>query len=159
MQGPKDSDAKFVRRRAVKETILLSVVFLVTLLLFFSTVYFIAAKEVDAALQNRPRGLGLGWLTMMTIGLILGKTRQEEAVSLPKSLWVVRESLQAIMLLLFFGVLCYASYFFYTSRGLLVQRPWGLLIGWFAFLILIAFFVKTKHVIGRYVSLKTLSKK
>ena len=147
MQVPKDSDDKLGQRQAVKETVLLSVVFLIVLVLFFWTVYFIAAKEVDYELQNRPRGLVLGWLTAITIGLILGKTRQEEGVSLPKSLLVVRESLQAIMLLLFFGVLCYASYFVYTSRILLIQRPWGILIGWFAFLIFIAFFVKTKSVI------------
>ncbi len=90
----------------------------------------------------------LGWLTTMVVGLIVGHTRREEAeASLPKSLFVVRELLQALMLLLFFAVLAYGSYFVYTSRALIIQRPWGILIGWFAFLMFTAFFVKTSTVI------------
>ena len=148
MQVTKDSSYKLALRRAIKETILLAVIFFIALALFFGTLHFIAAKEVDNELQNRPWGLLLGWLTTITIGLILGKTRQEEeAVLLPKSLVVVRESLQAIMLLLFFGVLSYGSYFVYTSRALILQRPWSLLIGWFAFLMFIACFAKTSSVI------------
>ena len=148
MQLTKDSSYKLALRRAVKETILLSVVFLIALALFFTTIHFIAAKEAGHELQKRPRGLFLGWLTTITIGLILGKTQQkEEAVPLSKSLAIVRESLQALMLLLFLGVLSYGSYFVYTSRELIVQRPWGILIGWFAFLTFITFFVRTRSVI------------
>ena len=144
----KDSNDRIAVRRAVKETILLCLVFLVAIALFATTIHFIAAKEAGNELQKRPRGLLLGWLTTITIGLLLGKTRQrEEGVELPKSLVVVRESLQAIMLLLFFGALAYASHFIYTSRALTLQRPWGLLVGWFAFLIFIAFFARTRSVI------------
>ena len=135
-------------RRAVFEVVLLSVVFLIAVALFCISVYFLASIEAGEKLQNRPRGLLLGWLTTITIGLVLGRTRQrEEAVKLPGSLIVVRESLQAIMLLLFFSVLAYASYFLYTSRQLIVHRPWGILIGWFAFLMFIAFFAQTRAVI------------
>ena len=147
MHGTKDSDHRLVLRRAVKETLLLSVVFLIALALFFVTIHFIAAREAGQELPNRSRGLLFGWLTTITIGLILGKTRREEGISLPKPLVVIRESLQAIMLLLFLGVLSYGSYFVYTSRALIVHRPWSLLIGWFAFLVFIAFFVKTRHLI------------
>ena len=135
-------------KRAVTEMVLLLVVFLIGLFLFMTTWHFIAAKEADQELQKRPKGLILGWLTTITIGLILGRTRrQEDAVQLPKSLIVVRETLQAIMLLLFFCVLAYGSYFLYTSRTLILQRPWGIMVGWFAFLIFIAFFAKTSAVI------------
>ena len=51
------------------------------------------------------------------------------------------------MLLLFFCVLAYGSYFLYTSRTLILQRPWGIMVGWFAFLMFIAFFAKTSAVI------------
>lgn len=146
MQITKDSNDKLTHRRAVKETVLLCVVFLIALVLFFVTLHF-AAKEAGDELQNRPRGLLLGWLATIAIGLILGKTRQEEAVPLPKSLIVIRESLQAMMLLLFFGMLCYGSYLVYTSRALIVHRPWGLLIGWFAFLVFLVFFTKTRHLV------------
>lgn len=148
MQVTKDSNDKLALRRVVKETVLLGVVFLIALALFFTTVHFIATREAAYELKNRPWGLGLGWLTTITIGLILGRTRQkEESVSLPKSIFVVRESLQAIMLLLFCGVLSYASYLLYIARGLALQRPWGLLIGWFAFLVFIAFFAKTLPIV------------
>ena len=148
MQRPTDSRYQLALKQAVRETLLLSVVFLLALALFFATFYFIAAKEVDQDLQKRPRGIILGWLTIITIGLILGRTRQQEdGVVLPKSLVIVRESLQAIMLLLFFCVLAYGSYFLYTSRKLILQRPWGIMVGWFAFLMFIAFFAKTSAVI------------
>ncbi len=148
MQGPKDTSYQLTRRRAVKEVVLLSVVFFIALALFLATLHFIAAKEVDHELQNRPWGLMLGWLTTMAVGLIVGHTRREESgVQPPKALVVVRELVQALMLLLFFAVLAYGSYFVYTSRALVVQRPWGILIGWFAFLMFTAFFVKTSAVI------------
>ena len=134
------------RRRAVKETVVLGVVFLIALFLFFTTVHFIATREAAHELQNRPRGLILGWLTAIAIGLLLGKTRQH-AAALPKALIVVRQSLQALMLLLFGGVLGYTAYFLYTTRGLALQRPWSLLVGWFAFLVFIAFFARTRSVI------------
>lgn len=135
-------------KRAVTEMVFLSVVFLIGLFLFMTTWHFIAAKEADQELQKRPKGLILGWLTTITIGLILGRTRrQEEAVQLPKSLIVVRETLQAVLLLLFFCVLAYGSYFLYTSRTLILQRPWGIMVGWCAFLMFIAFFAKTSAVI------------
>ena len=148
MQRPTDSRYQLALRQALRETLLLSVVFLIALFLFFTSWHFIAAKEVDEDLQKRPRGIILGWLTIITIGLILGRTRQQEdGVVLPKSLVIVRESLQAIMLLLFFCVLAYGSYFLYTSRTLILQRPWGIMVGWFAFLMFIAFFAKTSAVI------------
>ena len=147
MQVTKDSNHNLALRRAVKETVVLSVVFLITLFLFFTTVHFIATKEATYELKDRPWGLALGWLTAITIGLTVGKTRQEEREHLPKSLVIVREAFQAIMLLLFFGVLCYASYFLYTSRALILQRPWGILIGWFAFLMFTACFAKTQHLV------------
>lgn len=147
MQVTKDSNHNLALRRTVKETVVLGVVFLIALALFFCTIYFIAAKEAGQELPQRPWGLMLGWLTTMTIGLVLGKTRQGEGMPLPKSLVVVRESLQVVMLLLFFGVLCYASYFLYTSRALILQRPWGILIGWFAFLMFTACFAKTQHLV------------
>ena len=148
MPGPRDSSYQLALKRAIKEVVLLSVVFLIALALFIMSIYFIATKEAGHELQNRPWGLFLGWLTTITIGLILGRTRQQEdAALLPQSLIVVRESLQAVMLLLFFSVLAYGSYFFYTSRKLILQRPWGLLIGWFAFLIFIVFFAKTRSII------------
>ena len=147
MQSTKDSNDSLVERRTVKETLLLSGVFLIALVLFFYTVYFIATKEVEQELQNRSRALLFGWLTTMILGLILGKTRQEEAVSLPRSLIVVRESIQAAMLLLFFGVLCYGSYYLFTVRALILQRPWGIMVGWFAFLMFLAFFAKTRQLV------------
>lgn len=148
MQVPRDSRDNLTMRRWIKELVLLSVVFLIALALFFATLYFIASKEANHELQNRPWGLLLGWLTTIATGLLLGKSqRKEEEVSPPKSIVIVRESLQGLMLLLFFGVLAYASYFVYTSRQLIVHRPWGLLIGWFAFLIFVAFFAKTRSLI------------
>lgn len=85
---------------------LLAVVFLIAFAFFFTTGYFIVARDVGQELQKRPRGLVLGWLTTITIGPILGRARQLEIrVPLPKSLVFVRESLQAIMVLLFF-LLC-----------------------------------------------------
>ena len=143
----KDSGDRLAVRRAVKETILLCLVFLVAVFLFVTTVYFVATREAALELQNRPRGLILGWLTTIAIGLVLGKTRQHDAAELPKALIVVRQSLQALMLLLFGGVLAYTAYFLYTARGLALQRPWSLLVGWFAFLVFIAFFARTRSVI------------
>ena len=134
-------------RRAVTETVLLSIVFLIALFLFFTSWNFIAAKEADQELQKRPKGIIIGWLATITIGLVLGRARQVEGRSLPKSLVVIRESLQAVMLLLFFCVLAYGSYFLYTSRTLILQRPWAIMVGWFAFLMFIAFFAKTSAVI------------
>ncbi len=148
MRLPRNTSNELALRRAVKEVILLSVVFVIALALFVGTLHFIAAREADHDLHNRPWGLLLGWLTTITVGLILGHTRrQEEGAPLPKSLVVVRELLQAVMLLLFFAVLAYGSYFVYTSRALIVQRPWSILIGWFAFLMFTAFFVKTSAII------------
>ena len=148
MQLPQDSRNKLVLRHAVKEVIFLFVVFIIALALFAGSLYFIAAREADHDLHRRPWGLLLGWLTTMTVGLIMGHTRRaEEGIQLPKSLIVVRELLQAMMLLLFFAALAYGSYFVYTSRALIVQRPWSILIGWFAFLMFTAFFVKTSAVI------------
>jgi len=133
-----DTNNNSARQRAVRETVILGVVFLIALFLFFTTVHFIATREAAYELKDRPRGLILGWLTALTIGLVVGKTRHEEGIELPKSLIVVRHSLQALMLLLFSGVLGYAAYFLYTVRGLALQRPWSLLVGWFAFLVCIA---------------------
>lgn len=148
MQSSRDTSNQLVLKRAVKEVIFLSVVFVSALALFVGTLHFIAAREADHDLHKRPWGLLLGWLTTMTVGIILGHTRRDEEMgTLPKSLVVVRELLQAVMLLLFFAVLAYGSYFVYTSRALIVQRPWGILIGWFAFLMFTAFFVKTSAVI------------
>ena len=148
MQAPKDTQYQSALRRAVKEVVLLSVVFIIAIALFLYTLHFIAAKEANQELQNRPWGLLLGWLTTIAVGLILGHARQKETeIQLPTSLVVVRELLQAVMLLLFFGLLVYGSHYVYTSRALIVQRPWSLLIGWFAFLMFIAFFVKTSAVI------------
>ena len=148
MKSTKDSNPKLVLRRAVKETLLLALVVLFAIALFIGTIYFIAGIETEHALQNRRWGLLLGWLTTVTVGLILGRTRQKEkGVLLPKSIIVIQESLQAVMLLLAFSVLCYGSYIVYTSRALIVHRPWALLIGWFAFLVSIAFFVKARHLV------------
>ena len=148
MQNNRDTDYQSAVGRAVREVILLSILFLVALFLFGVSVYYIASIEAGQGLQNRPRGLLIGWLATITIGLVLGRTRrQEDAALLPQSLVIVRESLQAVMLLLFFSVLCYASHFLYTSRRLILQRPWAMLIGWFAFLVFIAFFAKTRAAI------------
>ena len=148
MQSSRGTSNELILRRAVKEVIFMSVVFLIALALFVGTLYYIAAREANHDLHNRPRGLLLGWLTTITIGLIMGHTRRnEEGDQLPRSLVVVRELLQAMMLLLFFAVLAYGSYFVYTSRALIVQRPWSILIGWFAFLMFTAFFVKTSAII------------
>ena len=128
--------------------VLLTVVLLIAVALFVYTLHFIANKEADQELQNRPWGLLLAWLTTMAVGLIFGHTRQKEpGDSLPKQLVVVRELLQAVILLLFFALLVYGSYYVYTARALIIQRPWGILIGWFAFLMFTAFFVKTSAVI------------
>lgn len=140
-------DDKLAVRRAVRETVLLSVVFLFAVFLFVTTVYFVATREAAHELQNRPRGLILGWLTTIAVGLLLGKTRQHAAAALPKALIVVRESLQSLMLLLFGVVLSYTAYFLYTARGLALQRPWSLLVGWFAFLVFILFCVKTRAIV------------
>ena len=142
-----DANNNFARRRAVRETVLLGAVFLIALFLFFTTVHFIATREAAYELKDRPRGLILGWLTAMAIGLVVGKTRHEEGMKPPKSLVVVRHSLQALMLLLFCGVLSYAAYFLYTVRGLALQRPWSLLIGWFAVLVFIAICGKIRQVV------------
>ena len=148
MQENKDTDYQSAVGRAVREVILLSVLFLVALFLFGVSVHFIASVEAGEGLQNRPRGLLIGWLATLTIGLVVSRTRGGEDVALlPRSLLVIRESLLALMLLLFFGVLCYASHFLYTSRRLILQRPWAILIGWFAFLAFIAFFARTRAVI------------
>lgn len=148
MKSTKDSNYKLVLRRAVTETLLLALVVLLALALFIASIYFIAAREAEQELQNRPWGLFLGWLTIITVGLVLGRTRQKEkGILLPKSVIVIQESLQVTLLLLFFGMLSYASYWVYTTRALIVHRPWGILIGWFAFLIFIAFFVKARHLV------------
>lgn len=144
----RDANDNFAHRRAVRETVILGVVFLIALFLFFTTVHFIATREAAYELKDRPRGLILGWLTALAIGLVVGKTRQDERTQLPKALVVVRESLQALMLLLFAGVLGYASYFLYTVRGLALQRPWSLLVGWFAFLVCIAGLGKIRQLVG-----------
>ena len=118
MQVTKDSNHNAALRRAVKETVLLGVIFLIALFLFFTTVHFIATREAAYELKDRPRGLILGGLTAIAIGLILGKTRQATDTMLPKSLMIIiRGSLQAMLLLLFSGVLCYTAYFLYTVRG------------------------------------------
>lgn len=149
MQGNKDSrDKPETHRGVLGETVLLVVVFLIAVFLFFVTIHFIATREAAYELQNRPRGLIMGWLTTIAIGLILGKTRQNNALVLPKSLIIVRGSLQALMLFLFSGVLAYAAYFLYTVRGLALQRPWSLLVGWFAFLICIAGLGKIRQLLG-----------
>ena len=148
MKSTRDSNYKLVLKRAVKETLLLALVVLVALALFIATIYFIAAREAEQELQNRPWGLFLGWLTIIAVGLVLGRTRQrEEGVLLPKLVIVIQELLQVTLLLLFFGILSYASYWVYTTRALIVHRPWGILIGWFAFLVFIAFFVKARHLV------------
>ena len=148
MKPTKDANYKLVFKRAVKETLLLTVTVLLAIALFIGTIYFIAGIETEHELQNRRWGLLLGWLTTITVGLVLGRTRRrEEGILLPKSIIVIQESLQVVMLLLAFGVLCYGSYVVYTSRAFIVHRPWALLIGWFAFLISIAFFVKVRHLV------------
>ena len=148
MQVPKDSrDQPETHRRVLGETVMLVVVFLIALFLFFVTIHFIATREAAYELQNRPRGLIMGWLTTIAIGLILGKIRQDDTGVLPKGLIVVRGSLQALMLFLFSGVLAYAAYFLYTVRGLALQRPWSLLVGWFAFLICIAGLGKIRQLV------------
>ena len=148
MKPTKDSDHKLVLKRAVKETLLLALVVLLAIALFIGTIHFIVNIESKHELQNRRWGLLLGWLTTVTVGLVLGRTRQkEEGVLLPKSIIVIQESLQVVMLLLALSVLCYGSYVVYTSRALIVHRPWALLIGWFAFLVSIAFFVKARHLV------------
>ena len=144
----RDANDNFAHRRAVRETVLLGVVFLIALFLFFTTIHFIATREAAYELKDRPRGLILGWLTAMTIGLVVGKTRQDADSVLPKSLRIVRGSLQAMMLFLFAGVLGYASYFLYTVRGLALQRPWSLLVSWFAFLVCIAGLGKIRQLVG-----------
>ena len=148
MKLTKNSNYKLALRQAVKETLLLALVVLLAIALFIGTIYFIAGIETEHELQNRRWGLLLGWLTTITVGLLLGRTQQkEEGVLLPKSIIVIQESLQVFMLLLSFSVLCYGSYIVYTSRALIVHRPWALLIGWFAFLVSIAFFVKARHLV------------
>ena len=148
MKLTKNSNYKLALRQAVKETLLLALVVLLAIALFIGTIYFIADIETEHELQNRRWGLLLGWLTTITVGLLLGRTQQkEEGVLLPKSIIVIQESLQVFMLLLSFSVLCYGSYIVYTSRALIVHRPWALLIGWFAFLVSIAFFVKARHLV------------
>ena len=148
MQVHKNFSEKQAHRRVVGETVLLVVVFLIALFLFLVTIHFIATREAAYELQNRPRGLILGWLTTIAIGLILGKTRQDTDMVLPKGLIVVRGSLQALMLFLFAGVLGYAAYFLYTVRGLALQRPWSLLVGWFAVLVCIVGFGKIRQIAG-----------
>jgi len=143
----RDNNDKSIYRRAVGETILLAIVFLIALALFVGTIYFIATREAAHELQNRPKGLLLGWLTTLALGLVLGKTRQDAADTLPIPLLIVRETLQALMLLFFCGVLAYAAYFLYTTRGLALQRPWALLVGWFAFLVFIAVLAKIGSIV------------
>ena len=147
MQVSRDTNTQVARRRAVGELVLLSVVFLIALALFGVSVYYFASREAGEALQNRPRGMFIGWLAIIAIGLILGRTRQETGVSLPKSLLVIREALQAVLLLMFFGVLAGSSYILYTARGLALQRPWSLLIAWFAFLVFIGFSAKIRYLV------------
>ena len=148
MQGTKDSNDKSTDRRVVGETVMLVVVFLIAVFLFCVTIHFIATREAAYELQNRPRGLLLGWLTTIAIGLILGKTRRDAGAGLPKSLMIVRGSLQVLMLMLFSGVLAYTAYFLYTVRGLALQRPWSLLVGWFAFLVCLAGLGKIRQLVG-----------
>ena len=148
MQVHKDYREKPVTdRRVFGETVLLVVVFLVAVFLFIVTIHFIATREAAYELQNRPRGLIMGWLTAIAIGLILGRTRQDADAVMPTSLMIVRGSLQALMLFLFAGVLGYAAYFLYTVRGLALQRPWSLLVGWFAFLVCIAGLGKIRQLV------------
>ena len=146
MKVSRDTHSQLARRRAVGELILLLVVFLIALVLFVVSLYFFASREAGEALQNRPRGMFLGWLTVIAIGLILGRTRQTTG-SLPKPLILIREALQAVMLLMFCGVLAGSAYILYTARGLALQRPWALLIGWFAFLVFIGFFAKIRSLL------------
>lgn len=148
MQSTKDSNYKLVLKRAVKETLLLAIIIIIALALFIGTIHFIGSREAEHELQNRPWTLLFGWLTTIAVGLALGRTRQkEEGVLLPKLIIVIQESLQVTLLLLFFSVLSYASYRVYTTRALIVYRPWSILIGWFALLMFIAFFVKARHLV------------
>jgi len=142
-----DNNNRIVLRRVVRETILLAIVFLIALALFIGTIYFIATREAAHELQNRPKGLLLGWLTTLTLGLVLGKTRQDAAEMLPIPLLIVQKTLQAVILLFFCCVLAYAAYFLYTTRGLALQRPWALLIGWFAFFVFIACVMKIRSIV------------
>ena len=142
-----DNNNRIVLRRVVRETILLAIVFLIALALFIGTIYFIATREAAHELQNRPTGLLLGWLTTLTLGLVLGKTRQDEVETLPIPLLIVQKTLQAVILLFFCGVLAYAAYFLHITRGLALQRPWALLIGWFAFIMFIACVVKIRSIV------------
>ena len=148
MQINNNANSQLARRRAVGELILLSLVFLIAIALFGVSMYFFASREAGEALQNRPRGLFLGWLTIVTIGLIVGKTRQETvSSSQPKALLVIRETLQAVLLLMFFGVLVGSAYILYTARGLALQRPWALLIAWFAILVFIGGCAKLRQIL------------
>ncbi len=54
MQVPKDTRYHLTLRRAVKEVVLLSVVFFIAIALFFGTLHFIATREADHELHNRP---------------------------------------------------------------------------------------------------------
>lgn len=146
MQARKYTRTQLARRRLVGELILLSVVFLIAIVLFGVSVYFFASREAGEALQNRPRGMFLGWLTLIAIGLILGRTRQI-GVSLPKHLILIRETLQSVMLFMFVGVLAGSSYVLYTARGLVLQRPWGLLVAWFAILVFIGGCAKLRQIV------------
>jgi hypothetical protein len=91
----------------------------------------------------------LGWLTLITLSLLLGRASRDQGVDLPKNIILVREILQAFMLFLSFLLLSYASYSVHQARTFIARRPLRLLIGWFTLITLIAFFVKGSKTIRR----------
>ena len=137
------------RRRATKELILWFALLLLFLALFSGTIYFIAFREAVFKIQNRPRGLMLGWLTLITLSLFLSRASRRQEADLPKNIVLVREILQAFMLFFSFLLLSYASYSVHQARASIARRPLRLLIGWFALITLIAFFVKGSETIRR----------
>ena len=60
MRLPKDTSNELALRRAVKEVIFLSVIFLTALGLFVGTLHFIAAREADHDLHNPTVGITIG---------------------------------------------------------------------------------------------------
>ena len=146
MQAPKHTRIQLARRRTIGELVLLSVVFLIAVALFGVSVYFFASREAGEALQNRPRGMFIGWLAIIAIGLLLGRARQL-GYSPTKNMILLREALQSVMLFMFVGVLAGSSYVLYTARGLVLQRPWGLLVAWFAILVFIGGCAKLRQIV------------
>jgi len=137
----------FTRRLVIKELILWSALFIVFIIFLIGNIYCMSLIEAGQELQERPRGTLLGWLMLITLGFLLKRSSRGYSESLPRSIIIMRETLQAIMLFLFFVVLSCGTYIIHHSRPFVARKPLMILVGWFALITFVTFFIKSSEVI------------